>query len=370
MSVLRAKCPTCRTLTAVALGPEYECHSCGRTFGAGLVRVPRAWGEGGEAMAEAASLPLDYPETAVIEEDTLHAQTLALASDLPVRPLVLGGCCCSHVGAVEALASRHDRLGIVWFDAHGDLNTPETSPSGNAWGMPLRMLIDGGAVHAEDVALVGARNLDPPEVEFIDRAGIHDSADAVLDRVDCVYVALDCDVFEPSELAVFMPEPGGPTLARVERQLGSIRASGSVVGAGFTGLAPDPLNVEKLERLAAAPVERRLSDHHRVREPRRELRLGEALGVRAEIEERERVLRVQVGRLLGERALVRERRDPRPCAHREMVAALRADPQRRVELVVPVVGVPARTGVRMLRRRRRLVAGLDRDVDFGHGRTA
>jgi arginase family enzyme len=49
-----------------------------------------------------------------------------------------------------------------------------------------------------------------------------------------------------------MPEPGGPTLPQMERQLGSIRASGSVVGAGFTGLAPDPQNVEKLERLAAA----------------------------------------------------------------------------------------------------------------------
>jgi arginase family enzyme len=252
VSVLRAKCPTCRTLTAVAVGPEYECHSCGRTFGAGLVRVPRAWGAGGEAMVEAASLSLDYPEAAVIEEETLHAQTLALASDLPVRPLVLGGCCCSHVGAVEALAARHDRLGVVWLDAHGDLNTPESSPSGNLWGMPLRMLIDGGAVRAQDVALVGARNHDPPEVAFIERAGIHDGADAVLDRVDCVYVALDCDVFEPSELGVFMPEPGGPTLPQVERQLGSIRASGSVVGAGFTGLAPDPRNVEKLERLAAA----------------------------------------------------------------------------------------------------------------------
>jgi arginase family enzyme len=252
VSVLRAKCPTCKTLTAVAVGPEYECHVCGRTFAAGLVRVPRAWGNGGEAMVEAASLPLDYPEAGVIEEETLQAQSLALASELPVRPLVLGGCCCSHVGAVEALAARHDRLGIVWLDAHGDLNTPETSPSGNAWGMPLRMLIDAGAVRAEDVALVGARNLDPPEVEFIERSGIHDDADAVLDRVDCVYVALDCDVFEPSELGVFMPEPGGPTLQQVERQLGSIRASGSVVGAGLTGLAPDPQNVEKLERLAAA----------------------------------------------------------------------------------------------------------------------
>jgi arginase family enzyme len=255
VSALRARCPTCQALTAVAVGPEYECHSCGRTFGAGLVRVPRAWGggtgDGGEAMAAAAQLPLDYPEAAVIEEDSLHAQTLAIATDLPVRPLILGGCCCSHIGAVEGLSNRHERLGVIWFDAHGDLNTPESSPSGNAWGMPLRMLIDHGAVDAQDVAVVGARNLDPPEVEFIAAAGIHDTPDAVLDRVDCVYIALDCDVFEPSELAVFMPEPDGPTLIQVERMLGSIRASGAVVGAGFTGLAPDPANVEKLERLAA-----------------------------------------------------------------------------------------------------------------------
>jgi arginase len=252
VSTLRAKCPTCNAMTAVAVGPEYECHSCGRTFAAGLVRVPRAWGDGGEAMIESALLPLDYPEAAVVEEDSLQAQNLALASDLPLRPLVLGGCCCSHVGAVEGLASRHERLGIVWFDSHGDLNTPQTSPSGNEWGMPLRMLIDSGAVAAQDVALVGARNLDPPEVEFIAASGIHDGFQAVLDRVDCVYVAIDCDVFEPSQLAVFMPEPGGPTLADVERQLAAIRESGRVVGAGLTGLAPDPANVERLERLTAA----------------------------------------------------------------------------------------------------------------------
>jgi arginase family enzyme len=252
VSVLRARCPTCRTLTAVAIGPDYECHSCGRTFAAGLVRVPRAWGDGGEPMVAAASLPLDYPETGVVEEDTLHAQTFAVASDLPVRPLVLGGCCCLHIGAVEALAARHDRLGVIWFDAHGDLNTPETSPSGNAWGMPLRMIIDGGAVDAGDVAVVGARNLDPPEVDYIAEAGIHDDLQAVLDRVDCVYVAIDCDVLEPGEVAVYMPEPGGPTVSELELQLGRIREGGTVVGAGLSGLAPEPGNVEKLERLTAA----------------------------------------------------------------------------------------------------------------------
>jgi arginase len=252
VSLLRAKCPTCRAYTAVAVGGGYECHSCGRTFAAGLVRVPRAWGDGGEEMVEAAALPLDYPEASVVEEDSLVAQTLAVASDLPDRPLVLGGCCCSHIGAVEGLAARHERLGIVWLDAHGDLNTPQSSPSGNQWGMPLRMLIDGGAVDARDIALVGARNLDPPEVDFVAATGIDDDVERVLANTAAVYVALDCDVFDPDEMTVFMPEPGGPSLAEVEKLLGRIRTRGSVVGAGFTGLAPDPANVEPLERLCAA----------------------------------------------------------------------------------------------------------------------
>jgi arginase family enzyme len=253
MSRLRAKCPDCLTYTAVALDGTYECHSCGRAFAAGLVRVPRAWGDGGEAMAEAATLPLAYPEAAVVEEETLRDQTLALACDLPQRPLVLGGCCCSHVGTVEGLAARHGRLSVVWLDAHGDLNTPESSPSGNEWGMPLRMLIDGGAVDATDVALIGARNLDPPEDAFIAASGLHTGPDAVeraLEGVGRVYVALDVDVLEPSELSVFMPEPDGPTLAEVGEILTSVRERAAVVGAGFTGLTPDLASVPKLEELA------------------------------------------------------------------------------------------------------------------------
>jgi arginase len=179
-------------------------------------------------------------------------QTLAVASDLPARPLVLGGCCCSHVGAVEGLAARHGRVGVLWLDAHGDLNTPESSPSGNEWGMPLRMLIDRGTIQAADVVLWGARNLDPPEVEFIAAAGIGDDPEPLLRRAAAVYVALDCDVFDPDELSVFMPEPRGPSLADVEQLLARVRASGKLAGLGLTGLAPDPANVEKLEQLTAA----------------------------------------------------------------------------------------------------------------------
>jgi arginase len=255
VSRLRAKCPDCKTFTAVALGPEYECHSCGRVYLAGMVRVPQAWGEGGESMAEAAWLELPYPETGIIEAETLEEQNLALAADLPERPLIIGGCCCSHIGAVEGLAARQDRLSVIWFDAHGDLNTVESSPSGNLWGMPLRKLIDSGAIEAEDVALVGARNLDPPEEEFIRSHGVHLGEEGIaraLDRATCTYVAFDVDVLEPTETTVFMPEPDGLSLAEAERILGEIANRTSVLGAGLTGSSFEPGNVGPLSRLAGA----------------------------------------------------------------------------------------------------------------------
>src|SRR5262249_32980344 len=127
-----------------------------------------------------------------------------------------------------------------------------TSPSGNEWGMPLRTLIDRGTIAAADVVLWGARNLDPPEEEFIAAVAIGSDPGALLERAGAVYVALDCDVLDPDELVVFMPEPGGKSLVETERLLADVRESGKLVGVGFTGLAPDPSNVEKLERFAAA----------------------------------------------------------------------------------------------------------------------
>jgi arginase len=207
------------------MGPDYECHSCGRTWSAGLVRVPRAWGKGGETMARAAALPLDLPEASTVDEDTLAGQSLALASDLPGRPLILGGCCCAHVGAVEGLAARHERLGVIWLDAHGDLNTPETSPSGNVHGMPLAIALGHAgeafasddwrlpAVQPERVALVGVRSLDGAEKTFvresgvavytmseIDRRGMEAVVREALERLagaPWVHVSLDMDVVDP-----------------------------------------------------------------------------------------------------------------------------------------------------------------------------
>lgn len=76
MSSLRARCPDCRTLTAVAIGPDYQCHACGREFGAGLVRL-------------AGGLELPWPDT---------------GGDLPARPLVTGGTRAEH----DEIAARLD----------------------------------------------------------------------------------------------------------------------------------------------------------------------------------------------------------------------------------------------------------------------
>jgi arginase len=197
-------------------------------------------------MQDAAHLELPWPEAAVIAEETLDEQIATTMRELPERPLVLGGCCCSHVGAVRKLARRHGRMGVVWIDAHGDLNTPESSPSGNAWGMPLRMLIDAGDVDPTDVTLVGARNLDPPEEDFIEATGIRTVPAELPERI---YVALDCDVIDPPDLDVFMPEPDGIALDELELLLASLPRP---LGAGFSGLVPSERNARELARLGHA----------------------------------------------------------------------------------------------------------------------
>ena len=206
-------------------------------------------------MAAAARVQLPYPEAAVVDEETLAAQSLALARELPDRPIVVGGCCCAHVGAVEGLTARHGRIAVLWFDAHGDLNTIESSPSGNEWATPLRKLIDSGAVLAGDVALVGARNLDAPEEEFIAAAGVGLGASAVGDAFGetvGAYVAIDFDVFAADEVAPFMPEPDGLSVTEVETTLRSARERGPILGAGFTAFLSDDRNAPAVSRLARA----------------------------------------------------------------------------------------------------------------------
>ncbi len=114
------------------------------------------------------------------------------------------------------------------------------------------MVIDAGVVAAENVALVGARSLDPGEEEFMARTGIDDSLDRALDGVETVYIALDLDVLEPGEIKAFMPEPDGPTAGEVEAILAEVARRARIVGIGVTGLVPDEANLPVVQRLLAA----------------------------------------------------------------------------------------------------------------------
>ena len=222
MSRLRARCPDCRTLTAVSLGGDYQCHSCGREFGAGLVRVPRAWEEGGEAVARAAGLPLPWPEAAVVEEGSPEEQAARLAAELPDRPLVLGGCSLAHVGAVHGLAARRGRLAVVWLGRRQDV--------------ALQQLLDTGVVVEADVALV-------------EGPGLGTDVDGALAGTAGAYVALDGGAFLPGELAASWPDPHGLAVADADALLERVAARTEVLGAGITGLLPDARNVEPLARL-------------------------------------------------------------------------------------------------------------------------
>ena len=211
----------------------------------------------------------------------------ALLAGAGARRLVLGGDCTSHAGAMAGIRrARPDlRLGICWFDAHGDFNTPGTTPSGNVWGMPFAMLLghgdpdlvaacDGPTIDAGDAALLGGQVLDEAESRTLAAsrvahfgsgmlgtdagvAALEGWARTVAARVDAFYIAFDLDALDAAgDWALAMPEPNGLALETALRAVGTIAAAGPIIGFGATailfGRGGDP------ERTADAVV--RLAD--------------------------------------------------------------------------------------------------------------
>ncbi len=199
------------------------------------------------------------------------------------RLLLLGGDCTSHAGALAGLRRARPgmRLGLAWFDAHGDFNTPDTTPSGNVWGMPFAMVVgrgdpdlvdacDGPTVREEDAALLGGQVLDQAESRMLAASRVAHFGAGMLGRpaglaalgawattvagdVDGFYVAFDLDALDASGgWALAMPEPGGMSLATAVAAIGAVRGAGPIAGFGATavllGRGGDP------ERTAEAVV--------------------------------------------------------------------------------------------------------------------
>ncbi|HYX77338.1 MAG TPA: arginase [Gaiellaceae bacterium] len=153
------------------------------------------------------------------------AHLVARAVEEGLQPLVLGGDHSVSIGTLGGLARGNGAGGVLWLDAHGDLNRPQTSPSGNVHGMPLAAALGLAgpefesdawplpAVAADRVALVGVRSLDSAEVELIadtgvsvytmsdiDRLGLERTVREALERIagpGFVHVSLDMDALEP-----------------------------------------------------------------------------------------------------------------------------------------------------------------------------
>jgi arginase len=206
------------------------------------------------ACADRGDLPVPRPEThdgtggeygdraKFLDETravcTALADEVADALDDGRLPLVLGGDHSIAIGSMSGAARDRD-LGVVWFDAHGDYNTPSTTPSGNVHGMSLAAALGVGefaahdwaraGIDPENVALVGIRDLDDAEREAladsdvtvytmsdIDEQGLPAVADAALDVVtdgtDGFHASLDMDFLDPDEApGVGTPVRGGVT---------------------------------------------------------------------------------------------------------------------------------------------------------------
>jgi arginase len=164
-------------------------------------------------------------------------------------PVVVSGDCTTALGTVAGLQAAGPAVGIVWFDAHGDLQTPETTASGYLGGMPLRLLtgyrpdliasrLGLRPVNEADIVLAGARDLDPPEVSYLERSAIRRADVGVLDPADLpdlpLYVHVDVDVLDPSAVpGLRYPAPGGPSAAELATTLRLLIAIGQVAGIGL-----------------------------------------------------------------------------------------------------------------------------------------
>ncbi len=205
-------------------------------------------------------------------------------------PLVLGGDHSIAVGSISGVAAHFRKekksIGCIWLDAHSDMNTPETSPSGNVHGMPLSAIMGYGMeelrdlfgfkpkIEPQNVVLVGVRDLDAHEKKFIKKLGVKaltmreidergmrevmsDALKYAMDDTAGIAVSLDMDFVDPSDApGVGTPVRGGVTYREAHLAMEMIADSGAMVSMEIVEINPV---IDEHNRTALLAVELALS---------------------------------------------------------------------------------------------------------------
>ncbi|KYG32337.1 arginase [Alkalihalobacillus trypoxylicola] len=183
-------------------------------------------------------------------------------------PLILGGDHSTAIGTIAGVATENKELGLIWYDAHGDLNTKETSPSGNIHGMPLAVSLGYGIkelveigvktkkVSPDKMVIIGARSLDDGEKQLIkqlrikvftmheiDRLGMsrvmEEAIQIVQKGTEHVHLSLDLDALDPLEApGVGTPVTGGLTYRESHLAMEMLAESNIITSAEFVEVNP------------------------------------------------------------------------------------------------------------------------------------
>jgi len=200
------------------------------------------------------------------------AEVIRKTLDEEMLPLVLGGDHSIAVGTVAGAAShfhkKGKRIGVIWLDAHGDMNTPESSPSGNVHGMPLASIVGSGPAEltglsevkpmaeARNVVLVGIRDLDAKERRFAKESGVHvftmrdidergmrdvmaEALRFASDDTAGICISLDMDFIDPTDApGVGTPVRGGVTYREAHLALEMIADSREMISFEVVEINP------------------------------------------------------------------------------------------------------------------------------------
>lgn len=204
----------------------------------------------------------------VSEKSALLAEKVDEVIQSGSFPLVLGGDHSIAIGTLAGVSKHYSSLGVIWYDAHGDLNTAETSPSGNIHGMPLAVSLGIGhrsltdiegytpKVKPENVVIIGARSLDEGEKDLIKEKGIkvytmheidrlgmakvmEETIAYLKDKTDGVHLSLDLDGLDPHDApGVGTPVMGGISYRESHLAMEMLEESGIITSAEFVEVNP------------------------------------------------------------------------------------------------------------------------------------